>query len=552
MAYPIDVRLGQQHYLDFQEDQLPIYNSKPGNVTLSVSNSYAIVQAAIKRAQTRLFEDNFVPWRFHPRNSNFEPATNSTRTYVSGITIRQSATDPVGVNKPLAGAVNESYTLSISRDGAVKITAVSSVGILRALETFTQLFYQHSSDAGVYTPRAPVYISDAPKFSHRGLNLDVARSYFAPSDVMRTIDALSWNKFNRLHLHATDAQTWPLDIPALPNLSKNGAYHPGLSYTPEELREIQAYGTARGIEVIIEIDMPGHTSSIGLTFPELITGLNIQPDWSTYANEPPSGGLKLNSSVVYAFLHTLWEDLLPRLAPYSAYFHTGGDEINENVYLFDETVKSNDTAVIQPLLQKFVDFNHGYARAAGLTPIVWEEMLLEWNLTLGSDVVVQTWLSDDAVLQSVSKGFKTLVGNYNKWYLDCGRGAWIDSLPTTASSAYPFNDYCSPTKNWRLIYSYDPLSGIPSNLSHLVLGGEVHMWTEQTDPINLDNIVWPRASAAAEVLWSGAKDEAGQNRSQIEASKRLGEMRERMVRRGVRSAPVQMAWCQQNGTQCAL
>ena len=78
------------------------------------------------------------------------------------------------------------------------------------------------------------------------------------------------------------------------------------------------------------------------------------------------------------------------------------------------------------------------------------------------------------------------------------------------------------------------------------------MWSEQTDPVILDSMVWPRASAAGEVLWSGAKDEYGRNRSQVEASPRLSEMRERMVRRGVGAGPVQMVFCTQNGTQCAL
>ncbi len=84
-----------------------------------------------------------------------------------------------------------------------------------------------------------------------------------------------------------------------------------------------------------------------------------------------------------------------------------------------------------------------------------------------------------------------------------------------------------------------------------MLGGEVHMWSEQTDPVNLDDNLWPRASAAGEVLWSGAKDANGENRSQVEASPRLNEMRERMVRRGIRCGPVQMIFCTQNGTQCA-
>ncbi len=373
------------------------------------------MEAAIRRAQDRIFTDQFIPWKFHLRNTDFEPSSSAPKTYINSVSVQQNATDPVNVHKPLAGAVDESYTLSISTDGRVSITSVSSIGILYALETFTQLFYQHSGNAGVYTPYAPVTIVDSPKFPHRGLNLDVARNYYSPSDIMRTLDALSWNKFNRLHLHLTDAQSWPVDIPALPELSLKGAYMKGLSYSPEVLADILQYGTDRGVEVIIEFDMPGHTSSIGLSHPELITAFNIQPDWPTYAAEPPSGQLKLNDSAVYAFLDKLWADFLPRVYPYSAYFHTGGDEVNANAYLLDEGVRSNVSSVLQPLLQRFLDYNHAKVRAAGLTPMVWEEQLLQWNLTLGSDVVVQTWQSDEAVAQTVANGHKALAGNYNFW-----------------------------------------------------------------------------------------------------------------------------------------
>lgn len=102
------------------------------------------------------------------------------------------------------------------------------------------------------------------------------------------------------------------------------------------------------------------------------------------------------------------------------------------------------------------------------------------------------------------------------------------------------------------MYAYDPLSGVPANQTHLVVGGECHIWAEQTDPVVIDSMVWPRAAAAAEVLWSGAKDEQGQNRSQITASPRLSDFRERLVARGVQAEPIQMPFCTQNGTQCAL
>ncbi len=523
------------------------------NGTTSSAISASKVKNAISRTKLRLFEDRFVPWKFHPHNSLFEPSLIPTKTWIRNVYIQQNGAEPKDSLKPLAGGVDESYTLTINERGVVNITAATSNGILYALETFTQLFYQHSrSDCDVYIPNAPITITDKPKFPYRGLNLDVARSYYPKADIKRTIDALAWNKFNRLHLHATDSQSWPVEIPALPDLAKKGAYGRGLSYSPEDLEEIQEYGSLHGVEIVIEFDMPGHTASIAYAYHDLITAFNIQPGWAEYANEPPSGQLKLNSPAVYEFLGKLWDDILPRVAPHSSYFHTGGDELNVNAYKLDPNVNSNATEIIQPLLQKFVDFNHNKIRAVGLTPMVWEEMLLQWNITLGNDVLVQTWLSEESVAATVAKGYKALVGNYHFWYLDCGKGQWLDFQPATAPKSYPYEDYCSPTKNWRLIYSYDPLSGVSANASHLVLGGEVHMWSEQTDPINLDDMVWPRASAAGEVLWSGAKDARGQNRSLVEASPRLAEMRERMVQRGIGAGPVQMVFCTQNGTQCAL
>lgn len=356
-------------------------------------SSLAIVHAAVNRARKSIFTESFVPWKFHPRNEieKFEPPTNGPKkTFIRKLEITQATPDHPSTFKPLAGQVDETYNLTIGTDGAAAIAAVSSTGVLRALETFTQLFYLHSvSGTGVYCNLAPVNIKDSPKFGHRGVNLDVARNWFPKETILRTIDALSWNKFNRFHIHMTDAQSWPIDIPALPELSKKGAYQTGLSYTPRDTEDIQIYGLYRGVEVIIEIDIPGHTASLGFSHPELITAFRTE-SWHDYCGEPPCGQLKLNSTAVYDFITKLFNDVLPRVSPYSAYFHTGGDEIDPRDYVLDETVKSNDTAVLTPLLQKFVDHSHDLVRKAGLAPIVWEEMLLDWNLKLGDDVVVQT------------------------------------------------------------------------------------------------------------------------------------------------------------------
>ncbi len=517
------------------------------------SKEEAILETAIVRVKQTILMKQFFPWKFHPRNSDFEPATNTTKTYIKSVSIQQNSSSGFWTSSSTLEGLDESYNLLILEDGKVSITTNSLIGVLRALETFSQLFYKHSDlAAGIYTALAPIEISDWPCFQHRGLNMDIARNVFFPADIIRTIDAMASNKFNRLHLHAVDAQSWPLDIPALPELAVKGAYHRGLVWTSKDVQEVQSYGLSRGVSVFLEIETPGHTASIAHAYPELITASHQHPDWLTYAAEPPSGQLKLNSSAVSSFVETLLSDLLPRTSPYSPYFHTGGDEVNANVYLLDETVRSNSSSVLQPLLQTFITSIHDKIRAAGLTPIVWEELLLDWNITFGSDVIIQTWRSDDALLRTVQTGHKALAGNYNSWYLDCGFGQWLDPAHGSNIIGAPFTDYCAPLKNWRQIYAYDPLMNIPADLEHLVLGGEVHLWAEQTDPVNLDQMLWPRAAAAAEVLWSGKKDVDGRARNVANATRRLAEMRERLVTSGVGAGPVQMVWCLQNEGRCVL
>lgn len=110
--------------------------------------------------------------------------------------------------------------------------------------------------------------------------------------------------------------------------------------------------------------------------------------------------------------------------------------------------------------------------------------------------------------------------------------------------AAPYLDYCNPFHNWRHIYMYNPLTNISSGLHHLIEGGEVLMWSEQTDSFDLDTKLWPRAGAAAEVLWSGPRDDS----MLAGASKRLGEWRERAVTElDIRMSPVQMTWCLMEG-----
>ena len=143
-------------------------------------------------------------------------------------------------------------------------------------------------------------------------------------------------------------------MPSIPELSQKGAYGEGLWYTAHDICEILEYAAARGIQAYLEIDMPGHTNSISYSHPELIAASNIQPNWPTYANQPPSGQLKLNNPQVNKFIASILADVLPRTGSASNYFHSGGDEVNANVYLLDPGINSNVSTVIQPYLEDFV------------------------------------------------------------------------------------------------------------------------------------------------------------------------------------------------------
>ena len=500
-----------------------------------------LIETAVLRLREDIHAHTFVPWKFHSKGADFEPELSSQNSFIHSISVKQQ-------RKVLVSRSREAYSLSISEDCKALIQVNHPLGVVRALTTFIQLFYQHSHHEShlpvPYMNTAPVTISDAPAFEHRGLNLDISRNIVSPRDIMRTIDALAFCKFNRLHLHASDAQSWPLEIPSLPELATKGAYHKSQIWSVADLHEVEEFGAERGVEVYIEIDMPGHTASIQQSYPELITSFNQKP-WETYSAQPPSGQLDLNSSAVPAFIETLLSDLLPRTKPSSRLFHLGGDEITAAVYNLTQSE-------LKPSLQAFVDHAISIVSGHGLTPIVWEEQVLDYNLTLPAKPIVQAWRGSTAshprssLAELVGRGHRALFGSNDYWYLDCGHGTWIDPDNHDSNSWVkpPYLDYCAPYKNFRHVLSYDPLADIPKSQQHLIVGGEVHLWGELTDALNLDGMLWPRAAAAGEVLWRG-KGTVGE-----ESTRSLAEMREWLVEKGVKSGPVQVTWCLMNPGNC--
>ncbi|KAK4055282.1 Glucosamine-6-phosphate isomerase (Glucosamine-6-phosphate deaminase) (GNPDA) (GlcN6P deaminase) [Microbotryomycetes sp. JL201] len=420
------------------------------------------------------------------------------------------------------------------------LEANTTLGLLRGLQTFSQLVYelpQRAQQSIRYIVDVPLEIRDRPVFPHRAFMLDTARNFYPVSDILRTLDAMSFAKLNVFHWHATDSQAWPLYVPAFPHLNKNAAYSPVETYSRWDILHIQEYANARGISVLLEVDMPGHTASVASFHPDHVVCLGENTNWARYAAEPPTGQLRLNK-ITTTFAANIIGSASSMIK--SPYFSTGGDEVNENCYLEDkktqQEMEKRGNATLDLLLTDFVGSVHDRLRHERKTPVVWEEMVLNHELSLGLDTIVTVWISSANVRAVANKGFRIIHAASDYFYLDCGAGGWLGNVQGGGDS------WCDPFKSWQKIYSFDPYANVTARQRRLILGGEALLWSEQADPTNLDSMAWPRAAAAAEVFWTGEFIN-GEARSGKEALPRLHDWRYRMLSRGIRGAPLQPHAC---------
>ncbi|KAG1725011.1 glycoside hydrolase family 20 protein [Suillus paluster] len=454
-----------------------------------------------------------------------------TLSLTSGATAEPIASEAV---KPL-GTRSEEYALTIPADGsAATLTANSTLGLYRGLTTFNQLFYYYGGVT--YTLLAPIIITDTPAYPFRGLALDTSRNYYPVADILRTLDAMSWVKINTFHWHITDSQSFPLEIAQYPELAMNGAYSAQEVYTASDVQYIVQYAAARGIDVMMEIDTPGHTGIIAATYPEYVVCLN----------EPPGAAeLRFALPEVINFTASMLSDVAKTLPSY--YFATGGDELNTNCYANDYLTQQqlNSTGMtLNGALDAFTQTTHGALITEGKTPVVWEDMVLDWNITLSNETIVMVWISSVDAVAVAERGFRIVQVPSNYFYLDCGAGAWVGDDPAG-------NSWCDPFKTWSKAYTFDPLANLTEAQYGLVLGGEQILWSEQSGPQNVDPIVWPRAASSAEIFWSG-KQPTGAALNVTEALPRLHDVRYWMVQRGINAIPLQPHWCAIRPDACNL
>ena len=364
---------------------------------------------------------------------------------------------------------NESYSLKVSASVA-EVTAAGDLGAIHGLQTFLQLV--QITPQGFAIPA--VEINDRPRFPWRGLLIDCSR-HFMPVDVIkRNLDGMAAVKLNFFHWHLSDDQGFRVESKKFPKLQEMGS--DGQYYTQDEVREIVSYAHDRGIRVVPEFDMPGHSTSWFVGYPELASGPGpyaVERGWGVF--DPAMDPTREST---YKFLDGFVGEMA-KLFP-DEFFHIGGDEVNDKQwdrnpkiqqFMHSHGMKTNADlqAYFNERLQKIVA-KHGKIM------IGWDEIL---RPDLPKDIVIQSWRGQDSLVAAARQGYRGLLSS----------GYYLDHMK-------PVSDH----------YVVDPTGGGAASLSatekQRILGGEACMWAEHVSPENIDSRIWPRLAAVAERLWS--------------------------------------------------
>ena len=385
---------------------------------------------------------------------------------------------------------DESYSLEVTPAGA-KLHAANPLGTLRGLQTFLQLV---SVTANGFAAPA-VSIQDEPRFPWRGLMIDSSRHFIPLEVIKRNIDGLEAVKMNVFHWHLSDNQGFRVESHKLPKLQENGS--DGLYYTQEEIRDVIAYARDRGVRVMPEFDMPGHSTAWFVGYPELASGkgpYQIARKWGVFdpAMDP-------TNEKTYKFLNELIGEMA-KLFP-DQFFHIGGDEVNgkewdanPNIQAFMQAHGIKNNEGLQAYFSQHVQ---DLVVKHGKTPVGWDEILVPG---VAKTIVIQSWRGADSLAAAARMGYRGILSN--GYYIDLG---W------------------SAARH----YAVDPLGGAAASLTaeekERILGGESTMWSEYVGPENIDSRIWPRNAAIAERFWSpqGTVDVASMYQRMEAESKRL-------------------------------
>ena len=381
----------------------------------------------------------------------------------NGVTLRVSCQGR-GSEYPALGE-DESYRLEVTSGGAF-LQANTVTGVLHGLETFAQLIAPGPD--GFEVPA--VQIEDHPRFPWRGLMLDVARHWMPVSVVERNLDAMAAVKLNVFHWHLSDDQGFRVESKRYPLLHERGS--DGRFYTQEQVREVVAYARDRGIRVVPEFDMPGHTTAWFAGYPELASAPGpyaIERKWGIF---PPV--MDPTRQETYRFLDGLIGEMAA-LFP-DPYFHIGGDEVEEAQWKQSDSIqafaRAHQLATSRDLAAYFARRVQELLKKDGKIMIGWDEVL---GPRLAQDTIIQSWRGQASLAQAAAQGYRSVLSS----------GYYLDHLKPASAH-----------------YRVDPVEGLTPEQAAHVLGGEACMWSEYVSAETVDSRLWPRMAAIAERFWS--------------------------------------------------
>jgi len=453
---------------------------QPGSFILTENFNVAIHEAAgdtiLVKALNRMYQ-----------TLNRRSGLYFKQRYISSKNNSDTASLQVTVDKsvpPLPG-VDESYSLSITNN-RVNLKAPTTLGALHGLETILQLLTKNKNGEFFFPVIA---IQDAPRFSWRGLMIDVSR-HFIPVDVLkRNIDAMAAVKMNVLHLHLTDNEGFRVEsktFPQLQNKGSNGDY-----YTQAQIKELISFAEGRGIIIVPEFDMPGHTKSWFAGYPQLAStpgpyepGPPIdfhsvkQMDLSSImqlVNNAPFPAIDPTKESTYEFINKFIAEMSSLFS--SPFIHIGADENNGVAWKNNPSIvafmKAHNIANTHALQAYFVERVNKIVAKHHKQMIGWEEL---FSKNLAKDVTVQVWQNAAYTKQALDNGNPVLISK--GFYLDLFMPAYVH--------------HNNP----------DLPAALPGENTRQLRGGEAAQWAEVADRTNIETRMWPRAAAIAEKLWS--------------------------------------------------
>jgi hexosaminidase len=383
----------------------------------------------------------------------------------------------------------EAYSLSVLPHLLI-IKAPGDEGLFRGMQTLFQLIPARvKTTKNVRILEIPCCeIVDEPSFSWRGLNLDCCRHFMSKDFIKRYIDILAYYKFNVLHWHLTEDQAWRIEIKKYPKLTSVGAWRKesdgsvyGGFYTQEDVKEIVSYAGARFISIVPEIEMPGHSLASLSAYPEnSCTGGPFSPanNFGVFKDIYCAG-----RDSTYIFIHNVLDEIT-QLFP-GKFIHIGGDESPKNRWkecpVCQAKIKAEGLKDENELQSYFIKNIAGYLASKGKKVIGWDEIL---QGGIAPDIIVQSWQGFQGAVDAVNLGHYTICSPESFTYLNTSP----DNL------------------DLRTVYSFNPVPDtLPENNKNYVLGGEVNLWTEYIKQENVDENLFPRTLALAEVFWSNPR-----------------------------------------------